>query len=158
MRQVMGQRSINLKIENMKNLVICTLILLSVSVNAQRPRMAARHDMKHEMNADFTPEQKADLISKKMTIALDLSNTQQIEMYAFHLKKVSERPAKPKTERKELTNDQLYELKSKHLDALISEKKEIKNILTPEQFKKWERSRKERINNRPRGKKHRGQH
>jgi len=57
----------------MKKLVIAILVIAAISVSAQNHNMKGkRGDMK-----DLTPEQTATLQTKKMTLALDLNESQQ---------------------------------------------------------------------------------
>ena len=48
-----------------------------------------------------------------------------------------------KDDAKKPTSDEIYAMKNKMLDEQIANKAEMKKILTPEQYKKWEENREE---------------
>ena len=96
-----------------------------------------------EKMAEMTPKQRADLKTKEMTLALDLSTGQQAQVMALQLDLEQKRQEKienreERKDRKELTSEQLYEMRSARLDEAIRVKKEMKNILTDEQFAEFE--------------------
>ena len=95
--------------------------------------------------AEMTPEQRADLKTKEMTLTLDLSDRQQEQVKALNLDLAQKRQnkienRKDQKDRKELTSEELYEIRSARLDEAIRVKQEMKNILTEEQFAKFETS------------------
>lgn len=129
----------------MKKLATIALIaIISVSTYAQdkmdRPARQDRNPMEK-----FTPEQRNQLMLKKMTLELDLDATQQKEMGKVMAEQGAKREAfmknrKEKTEKP--TSDEIFEMKSKMLDEQIAMKSKMKKILSPEQFKKWEEMKK----------------
>jgi hypothetical protein len=121
----------------MKKVLIIFMALATFAVNAQH-KDSERKEHSKEMKANLTPEQKADLKMKKMTLALDLNASQQQKVKQLFLKAENDKPeTRPK--RSEMTDTQKYEAKSVMLDRRITMKKEMKEILTEEQFTKWER-------------------
>ena len=88
----------------------------------------------------FTPEQRSELQLKKLTLDLDLNESQQKEMKAFiadkntkmeaHRTAMKEKGTKP-------TSDERFAMKSKMLDEQIATKKRIEKILNPTQLEKW---------------------
>lgn len=124
----------------MKNLVIAMMVLLSTAGIAQEKR-----NHMHAERPQFTPEQQTELIVKKLTLELDLSDKQQNEIQQITSKRQTLRNALRKeivskrAENKKLTSDEKFVLKSKALDAQIAHKKEMKKILSSEQFEKWEK-------------------
>ncbi|WP_158974380.1 hypothetical protein [Cellulophaga sp. L1A9] len=129
------------------------VLVLFIGVNA----FAQKREMKNEM----TPDQMATLSTKKMTLALDLTESQQAKVYVLQLENATERQAKMKARKdgredkstKHLTSDQRYEMQSKMLDQKIEQKKKLKSVLTNEQFEKWEKMPHHR-----RGDHHKGKH
>ena len=111
--------------------------MATFAVNAQN-KNAERKENRKEMKANLTPEQRADLKTKKMTLALDLTASQQQKVKQLILKAENERPDRPENW-KEMTDTQKYEAKSAMIDRRIAMKKEMKQILTEEQMTKWER-------------------
>jgi hypothetical protein len=120
----------------MKKVLIIFMALATFAVNAQN-KNAERKENRKEMKANLTPEQRADLKMKEMTLALDLNASQQQKVKQLILKEENNRPERPENW-KEMTDAQKYEAKSTMLDRRIAMKKDMKEILTEEQMTKWE--------------------
>ncbi len=120
----------------MKNVLLIFMALATFAMNAQNKAVNKQED-RQEARANFTPEQRADLKTKKMTLALDLTASQQEKVKQVFLKTESNKPERPKN-REEMTDAQKFEAKSAMLDRRIAMKKELKEILTEEQMVKWE--------------------
>ena len=120
----------------MKRVLLIFLVLATFAVSAQN-KNPEKMERRKEMKANLTPEQRADLKMKEMTLALDLNATQQQKVKQLFLKSENDKPATPKN-RSEMTDAQKYEAKSAMLDRRIAMKKEMKQILTEEQMTKWE--------------------
>ncbi|MDN3724738.1 hypothetical protein QRD02_10110 [Aequorivita sp. SDUM287046] len=123
----------------MKKVVIILMALATFAMSAQN-KPAGKKENRTEAKPNYTPEQKADLKSKQMTLVLDLTPTQQQQVKQIILKSENEKPQRP-TNWKEMTDTQKYEAKSAMLDRRIAMKKEMKQILTEEQLTKWEQAR-----------------
>lgn len=131
----------------MKKLATIALIaIISVSTYAQdkkdRPARQDRNPMEK-----FTPEQRHELMLKKMTLELDLNASQQKEMGKLISEQGAKREAfmkKRKAKTEKPTSDEMFEMKSKMLDEQIAMKEKMKKILSPEQFKKWDEMKKHR--------------
>lgn len=125
----------------MKMWILAMAMAVSVGASAQ--------DRK-EHHEPLKPEQRAELQSKRMTLALDLNEKQQKDMQQLLLEKGKQRSEfrrQHMAERKagkELTADERFDRKNKILDDRIAMKAEMKKILTPEQFGKLEKINKER--------------
>lgn len=102
----------------------------------------------------FTPEQRSELHVKKLTLELDLNESQQKEMKAFiadkntkmeahrtAMKAMKEKGTKP-------TSDERFAMKSKMLDEQIATKKRMQKILNEKQFEKWTALKEEHQGNR----------
>lgn len=133
----------------MKNLVIALILVCGVTAFAQENRRdrKERGEASKEMRAkmsDLTAEQQAELASKRMTLHLDLTEKQQVAVEKLELEKATQRKAqfKNKKDRKELSDTERFELKTKMLDEKIAYKKEMKSILTDDQYEKWEKGHK----------------
>ena len=120
----------------MKKVLIIFMALATFAVSAQN-RNSDKNEQRKEMKANLTPEQRADLKVKKMTLALDLTASQQQQVKQLILKAENDKPA-TRPNRSEMTDAQKYEAKSAMLDRRIAMKKELKKILTEEQMTKWE--------------------
>ncbi len=120
----------------MKNVLLIFMALATFAMNAQN-KAANKKENRQEAKANYTPEQRADLKTKKMTLDLDLTVSQQQKVKQLILKSETNKPERPEN-RKEMTDAQKYEAKSAMLDRRIAMKKELKEILTEEQMTKWE--------------------
>lgn len=134
----------------MKKVVLIICLFLSVShVFAQRPegrKGQDRGDMIEKMQ-EWTPEQRAALKTKRMTLDLDLSEQQQQQIQTVLLEAEKNRPSmderKERMEkRKDISSEELYQKSMERLDAKIAMKAKFKEILTDEQFEKFEKSHK----------------
>lgn len=121
----------------MKKVIVAVLLIVGVTTFAQEK------EEKSDEKVKLTPEQKINLLVKKMTRDLDLNEKQQKEYKSLIAKQVENIDAK-KAELKELKGKDKKDLKAKiqvEQDAITEE---IKKILTPEQYLKWEKIREER--------------
>ncbi|WP_276165500.1 hypothetical protein [Zobellia alginiliquefaciens] len=135
----------------MKKILVALVCMVGLTAMAQREKGHGRDQMK-----DLTAEQMATLQTKKMTLALDLTSGQQQKIKAIHLEEAKERKAKHEErkaqkeegERKKPTSEERYAMQNARLDKMIAFKAEMKEILSAEQYEKWEKMHKRR------GKKH----
>ena len=101
----------------------------------------------------LTPEQQTELQVKRMTLDLDLDAKQQKEIKTILLEQAKKREAKmaemkAKREKGEKPSaDEKFEMKNKMLDNQIENKAQMKKILKPEQFAKWEEKQSDRKKN-----------
>ncbi|APQ16698.1 hypothetical protein [Maribacter hydrothermalis] len=126
----------------MKKLIMAILIMAGISATAQdHTRKGNRGDM-----GDLTPEQVATLQTKKMTLALDLNESQQAKIKTIltedakaRKSKMDARKIKKEEGEKKWSADEKYAMQNERLDHQIARKKEMKSILNQEQFEKWEK-------------------
>lgn len=115
--------------------ILAMAMMVGAGANAQEFKQ--RHE-------PLKPEQRAELQSKKMALALDLNDRQQKDvqkLLAENAKHRAEFRRLHMAERhagKKLTADEKFAVRSKVLDERIAMKREMKKILTPEQFNKME--------------------
>ena len=123
----------------MKKIIVLALLIVGTTIVAQE------RNRKHQGNAmeQFTPEQQSQLMLKKMTLELDLSEAQQKEMTTFISDKIAKKEVH-KAERKAMkekgvrpTNDERFGMAMKMLDEQIATKKSMQKILNAKQFEKW---------------------
>lgn len=96
---------------------------------------------------DLSPEQVATLQTKRMTLALDLTQDQQTKIQAINLEQAKERKARmeerkaarEKGEAKKPTAEERYAMENERLDKMIALKTEMKEILSEEQYQKWQK-------------------
>jgi hypothetical protein len=127
----------------MKKLIIAALLVVGMTSFAQDKKEMGTIHNRAEMEK-FTPEQRNQLMLKKMTLELDLNASQQKEMS----KVIAENSAKREARMKEMkarkdsntkpTSDEMFARKNRMLDEQIAMKERMRKILNPEQFKKWE--------------------
>jgi len=135
----------------MKKLIVIALLMAGTTIFAQE------RNRKHQGNEmeQFTPEQQSQLMLKKMTLDLDLNESQQKEMSAI----ISEKMAKKEAMKAEMkakkekgvkpTNDERFAMHMKMLDEQIATKKRVEKILNAKQFEKWSSLKENHKGNRP---------
>lgn len=148
----------------MKKIIIATILLIGCIAMAQTntsKERGARNGMK-----DLTAEQMATLQTKKMTLALDLTQVQQDQIKAIQLENAKSRKSKMEEhkaqkesgEKTKRTSEERYAMSNARLDAKIAQKEEMKSILSDTQYDKWEkmqnRKGKHRKGKRGKGKSH----
>lgn len=126
--------------------------LLSISSWAQ-----PKQDMQrmHKKQSNLTAEQKAELMTKQMTLKLDLTDSQakQIQtLYSSNFTKTEQKrnEMKSKKDAKEkLTEEEKHALKLERLDHQIDMKRNMKSILNADQYEQWTTMQNERQQRRP---------
>ena len=124
----------------MKKILMAILVMATISVTAQDHNMKGkRGNMK-----DLSPEQAATLQTKKMTLALDLNESQQSKIKTILTEdatarkaKMEERKANKEDGKKVLTADEKYAMQNERLDHQIARKEQMKSILNTDQYEKW---------------------
>lgn len=136
--------------------VIATLIVNTISFGQEinHEKIETPRKGKMEIMKDLSPEQMATLKTKKMTLALDLTKSQQDKIYALNLKNAKELKVKMQARKNEkenqegnrieLSSDEKYKRINNRLDKQIAIKKELSAILTKEQLEKMEQIKKMR--------------
>jgi len=126
----------------MKKLVMTIIIMVGITATAQN------HNTKGKIGdiKDLTAEQVATIQTKKMTLALDLNESQQEKIKTILTQdatarkaKMEERKANKEVGKKVLTTDEKYAMEITRLDRQIARKEQMKSILNDEQFIKWEK-------------------
>lgn len=127
----------------MKKLTLVLTLFVGWSMFAQPA------GMKKEGKPEFTPEQHAELRTKQLALALDLNEKQMTDIKKLELSRAKEHE-KFRAERKEFKEgdrdpnpdaNAFFEQKNARLDREIQHQQEMKRILTPEQFEKWQKMR-----------------
>ncbi|WP_299777420.1 hypothetical protein [uncultured Formosa sp.] len=145
----------------MKKIMILALAFISLNAMAQEKRGDNNRQDKKEMRmpgSDFTPEQQATIQTKKMVLSLDLTSSQQKEVYNLTLNQEKEKQAnreafkKAKESGVKPTQQERYDNMIARLDNQIIMKTKMKSILKSEQYTAWIKN----MENRPNGRKDRG--
>lgn len=134
---------LNLKKSKMKRLSIVLILLIcatGVAQDRQDEKRQHRKEIKKE-RLDLSPEQIAELKSKKLTLALDLNEAQQKDVERISLEQAQQRSEKRqnKETEKNLSEEDRFKARIARLDSKIAHKKQMKSILTPDQYEKWEK-------------------
>tara|TARA_B100000508_G_scaffold138013_1_gene133416 strand:- start:329 stop:754 length:426 start_codon:yes stop_codon:yes gene_type:complete len=141
----------------MKKVLFIAMIVMGVSLQAQ-PGPGPDGKQRKERLESLTPQQRAELKTKKMTLHLDLTEAQQKKVEALLVSQEKEREAMKSQwqGKKELSDEEAYALKTERLDKQIAMKKEMQQILTEEQFAKFEKMQHRRNSKRNEFKKRKG--
>jgi len=128
----------------MKKILIVALALFALQVTAQ-DKKEDKKDRKEKMehHKDMDPIEMAKIKTKKMTLALDLSQDQQNKVEKLNIKNAElrkvamEKRKALKDADKKPTPEEKLKKENEKLDHLIATKREMKNILTEEQYEKY---------------------
>lgn len=129
----------------MKNLVLAVLAIFTLSTSAQERRQDRKgHDHMKEIMKDLTPEEVANLKTKKMTLRLDLTDRQQQQVESIFLDQAIERQKKRearngKAEGEKPSKEEFLKMENQRLDHQIEMKRQMKEILSEEQYAKFEK-------------------
>ena len=148
----------------MRKIVIAVMVLFTITATAQEKGSAEKGERKGRMALfkDMTPEEIAELKTKRMTLDLDLSKEQQSKIHEMNLADAKARQEqrqsdKAKGKKGELSKDERVSAMNKRLDDQIAKKEQMRSVLNKEQFEKWERTekrtQKKRMSKRHQGKK-----
>jgi len=139
----------------MKNLMLIAMAFIMLQANAQdhkkdHPKKDKKEHMQRHM--DFTPEQMATLRTKKMTLSLDLTAAQQKSIHKIILANAKARKAKMEAHKKmkaankgeKPSKEARFKMMNTKLDQQIAIKKQMKAVLSKEQFEKFEKDAKQK--------------
>lgn len=138
----------------MKKIIIFALAFVTIQITAQEKQKEQFKEGKEYMHkrSNMDPEEAANLQTKKMTLALDLTEDQQEKIYNMNLENAKARKAKMEAmklkkengEFKKLSDEEKLKMKNERLDKQIAMKKKMKEILNAEQYAKWNEHMEER--------------
>ncbi|MEJ6792155.1 MAG: hypothetical protein QNK89_05315 [Lacinutrix sp.] len=126
----------------MKKLLILALALFALQVTAQEKK--EQHQLrkqKMEHMKDMEPKEMAELQTKKLTLTLDLTDEQQAKVEKLNLKNAELRKAGMEKRMayleagKKPTKEEKLQMANDKLDQQIATKRAMKEILTEEQYK-----------------------
>ena len=122
----------------MKSYILLALILFGTMSFAQSPKRSQKMHHPKEKMMDMPAENIATLMSKKMTLQLDLSETQQAKVYELILESTIKKKAQRANRKKEKpSKDKHFEMQNKMLDDKIAFNKSMKSILNDTQYSLW---------------------
>lgn len=128
----------------MKKLIIIALAFVTtIGFSQERERnQEMRQNMKQERK-NLTPEQRAELNTKRLTIQLDLTETQQKQVYEVYLANAKHISAKRKELKNNAEQKDAYDRASEKLDRRKAIQDKMKSILSESQYKTWKENSKE---------------
>ena len=134
----------------MKRIIAVILLMTVFHIQAQEGQQDRRDERKSprgQMMQDMSAEELATLKTKRMTLDLNLSESQKKDIYDINLKaaqekkaKFAEREARKNDENREKpSKDEIYQNMNDRLDQQIAHKQSMRQILDDDQFKRWEK-------------------
>ena len=128
-----------------KVIITAVLLVVGMTVFAQR---GGHHGQKRAMAKDLSIEQLATLRTKKMTLALDLTEKQQqqvmqlnVENVKFKRTKMEERRGEKKDRDEKPTAEERIAIENQKLDRQIAQQEKMKKKLDDDQYQLWKRLR-----------------
>lgn len=132
----------------MKTWILAATLLAGVTLAAQtpdqQPAPAGKPRAERPMKERPSAQQRAAIDTKELTLALDLTDKQAKEVeplfLAMQLKKDEAMKKREEARSKGIkpTAEERGAMKAAYLDEKIKLKRDLKKILTPEQYKKFE--------------------
>lgn len=128
----------------MKKVIMILFAFATLHASAQdQKRDFKKQRMTSKM--DYSPEEMAQLQSKKLTLKLDLDAKQQKDVSDLFLEQAKIRQSKKeaflqskaKEEKKKFSKEERLKMANERLDQQIDMKKKMKTILSTEQYEKW---------------------
>lgn len=133
----------------MKKLCIIAIAFITLQATAQDQKPVLTKSKVERMNSDMSPEDIAQIQTKKMTLELDLNESQQKQVNALLLeeakgraeKKAAYSKMKDNAEAKAaITKEDRVKMMNERLDNQIAMKAKMKTILNADQYAKWEQN------------------
>jgi len=140
----------------MKNLMMITMVVFTLQATAQRPNWVQQENMmgqKMSFMEDFSPEQIANLKTKRMVLQLDLTADQTDKVNNLNLVfskafKENMEEMKEKKGKGKPSSENRYLMMIGKLNDRIAYRDNLKEILNKEQLEKWEEMMKNKFANR----------
>ncbi|MCF6278731.1 MAG: hypothetical protein L3J14_00105 [Flavobacteriaceae bacterium] len=131
----------------MKKLVIVCVALITLNAQGQKDVMLFQKNTKKEFIENLTPQEFSELKTKKMTLRLDLTESQQDEIQKIHFRNAIDRKFKKEERRKKgaqikalkLSKEERLQMMNNRLDKQIEMKKQFREVLNEKQYEKWEK-------------------
>jgi apolipoprotein N-acyltransferase len=123
----------------MKKLILILLLAVSFTSFSQERKGKERK----------SPEERVEVVMKKMTTDLNLNQQQQKEIQILLENQAKKREAKQAEHKArnekglKITDEEVAQMKKDRIDEQLEMKTNLKKILTEEQFNKWQELKKE---------------
>lgn len=147
LKTYLRSKQYNIKIKKMKKLLVIAIALFTLNGIAQERKQDRKGKQnRSELRKQMTPSEIADLRAKKMTLHLDLTDAQQKKVHQVYLNQAKtneglrkNHKAKDGEKREKPSKDEMVKMQNLRLDQQIEMKREMKSILTAEQYAKFEK-------------------
>nr|PID69179.1 MAG: hypothetical protein CR989_03165 [Flavobacteriales bacterium] len=119
----------------MKKIILSGVLILFVLM-----AFAQEKAQQERRGKQFTPEQRATLLTKKMQLHLDLSSDQYKKLLTVNtdfLNKKQMAMGNRESDGREISKEGKFDMLNAKMDAKIAHQNEVKKILNEEQFKKY---------------------
>lgn len=129
---------------------VCILILAFITMTGFSQEKEQKIDMRQKMmqeRKDLSPEQKATINTKRLTLQLDLTEAQQKEVQKLQLEMITKREANNETRKEKAKETGFYEKTATRLDKRQQHQNKMKAILSEKQYSLW----KENMNKKSKG-------
>ena len=131
----------------MKKLLVIALALFTlIGVAQEKKQQRPERDGAKELRKQMTPTEVADLRAKKLTLKLDLTDAQQKKVHNLLLDQAKanenlrkEHKKADGEKREKPSKEEFLKMQNLRLDQQIKLKREMKSILTAEQYTKFEK-------------------
>lgn len=137
----------------MKNTIALVALVLTFSMNTQAQKNNSR-----KKGGNLTTEQKTTLAVKKMTLSLDLTESQQNQIRPLLAKKITDRSKMKEIRENREADSKIdhFKAQNERLDKMIAFKKEMKRILNADQYEKFEKIAKKKMHKKKKHPKRKG--
>jgi periplasmic protein CpxP/Spy len=133
----------------MKKLMIIALAFITtIGFSQDRERNQEMRQKMQQERQNLTPEQRAELNTKRLTIELDLTEAQQKEMLNLQLEMAKERAVKKQEMKNKSEEVGYYEKANKRMDNRKAHQDKMKAILSGSQYNTWKENMREGKRNR----------
>ena len=133
----------------MKKIILIAVAFLAIQATAQERKNEHRgnNERSKKMN-NLSAEEIATLQTKKMTLHLDLNESQQAEIHKINLKNAEARKKgydhykalRDGAKKEKPSKEERLKRANQRLDYQIATKQKMKSILNDTQYAKWEKS------------------
>lgn len=130
----------------MKKLLVIAIALFTLNGIAQERKKNSDRKDRSESRMEMTPSEIANLKAKKLTLKLDLTDAQQKKVQNVFLTQAKanedlrkERKVADGEKKEKPSKEEFMKMQNLRLDQQIEMKREMKSILTAEQYAKFEK-------------------
>ena len=131
----------------MRKILILALAMFALQATAQQHNKKGNKGERANKMMNLSAEEIATLQTKKMTLFLDLNESQQVKIQKINLENATKRKSmmearkaqKENGEFKKPSQEERLKMANDKLDHKIAMKAKMKDILNDEQYAKWEK-------------------